>query len=117
MAKKPVVIFLGVFAAGEIPYPIVHTYKDKDQQPIDVTGWTTWVEITGPGALTYGTGSIILLDPSNGKVQYTWAEDDFQDIGAYQVLLWVENPGQTVRLASDLVKYEVYDGPGPTPHT
>lgn len=113
---KPVVIFLGVFAAGEIPFKFIHTFNDFVGQPIDLTGWTPTVEITGPGNLTYGAGTIALDGtPTTGKVHYTWHENDFQDIGKYEMLLWVTDG--TNRLASDLVKYEVYDGPGATPHT
>ena len=112
---KPGVIFVGVFAAGELPFPFVHTFNDFNGNPIDLSGFTPAVYIEGPDeAGNYGTGAINLLAPnSDGMVQYTWAEDDFQDVGKYEMLLWVDDG--TNRLASDLIKYEVYDGPGPTP--
>lgn len=111
---KPVVIFVGVFAAGELPFPFAHTFNDFDGNPIDLTGFTPSVEIEGPEeAGNYGTGGVTVIDPVNGVVRYTWVADDFQDVGKYQMLIWVDD-GQN-RLASDLIKYEVYNGPGPTP--
>jgi hypothetical protein len=116
MAKKPESLFLGVFAAGEIPFKFIHTFRDSNGDAINITGWTPNITYTGPGALVYGTGVLALDgDPTTGRVHYTWDEDDFQDVGAYEVLLWVEDGAN--RLASFLVKYEVYDGPGDTPKT
>jgi hypothetical protein len=112
---KPVVIFIGVFAAGELPFPFAHTFNDFLGNAIDLAGFTPTVEIEGPDeAGSYGTGSVVVSGPTiDGVVQYTWANADFQDVGKYQMLLWVDDG--TNKLASDLIKYEVYDGPGPTP--
>ena len=111
---KPVVIFVGVFAAGELPYPFAHTFNDYYGNPIDLTGFTPTVYIEGPDeAGTYGTGTVAVTSTVNGVVQYDWVDADFQDIGKYEMLIWVDD-GQN-RLASDLIKWEVYDGPGPTP--
>jgi len=109
---------LGVFAAGEIPYPFVHTFNTKDASgnkvPIDLTGFTASITFEGPDETkTYGTGTLAITDAANGEVTYTWAAGDFQDVGNYRFLIWVQNG--TNRFASDLNVYHVYDGPGPTP--
>ncbi len=114
MAKKPVSIFIGVFAAGEIPFPFAHTFNDFQGNPIDLTGFTPTVEAEGPDENgTYGAGSVSVTDAVNGVVTYTWVAGDFVDVGRYELLIWVDDG--TNRLASDLVKWEVYDGPGATP--
>ncbi len=112
---NPKKINLGVFAAGEIPFSLVHQYKDNDKNPIDMSsGWTVFVEIEGPeedGA--YGTGTVAFSDASTGRVKYDWDTADFLDFGKYRMLFWTTDG--TNRLASDLVVWEVYDGPGATP--
>lgn len=111
---KPTVIFIGVFAAGEIPFPFAHTFRDYLGGAIDLTGFTPTVNVEGPDpGGTYGTGTVQVTDAANGVVTYTWVAGDYVDVGKYEMLLWVYD-GQN-RLASDLIKYEVYDGPGATP--
>lgn len=112
---KPISIFLGVFAAGEIPFPFIHTFKDSDGQPISLAGWTADIAYEGPEETgTYGTGAVdIDLTPTTGKVSYDWDPLDFIDVGKYEFVLWVDNGVR--RLASDLIKYEVYDAPGDLP--
>ena len=62
---------LGVFAAGEIPFPFVHTFKTTDTSgnkvPIDLTGWTASITFAGPDENgTYGTGTLAITDAANG---------------------------------------------------
>jgi hypothetical protein len=119
MAKKPRKIDLGVYAAGEIPAPLVHVFKDADKVAIPITGWTRkGFRITGPdGAPTLGIGVYETSDGANGEVTYTWVSDDMQTFGAYSGVMWVQNAptNPTIRLASDLFVWEVYDAPGATP--
>lgn len=113
---NPRKINLGVFAAGEIPFDFVHTFTDTTGAAIDLTAYTTiFVNIEGPEeAGGYGAGNITFDgDKTTGRVTYEWAAADFVDVGKYKMLIWVSD-GQ-YRIASDLVIYEVYDGPGPTP--
>ena len=111
---NPKKISLGVFAAGECPYPFEHTFNDANGNPINISGWTITVYIEGPDGPALGTGTPSITDGPNGATEYPWAENDFQSPGKYKMLLWVYD-GASTRLASDLVTYEVYDGPGPTP--
>lgn len=110
---RPKSISLKVFAAGEVPYAIRHQFLDELGVPIDLDGWTCWVELEGPEGPTLGTGDVAIIDASNGVVRYIWAEADMVAPGKYQLLLWVTDTVN--RFASDLITYEVYDGPGPTP--
>lgn len=110
---SPKRINLKVFAAGEIPYPVAHTFLDSSGSAIDLTGWTAWVEIEGPDGVTAGAGAVGTAQATNGIISYTWDEDDMQEPGKYRMLIWVADGIN--RFASDLIQYEVYDGPGPTP--
>ena len=112
---NPKKINLGVFAAGELPYPVAHRFV-SNEIPVDLTTFTPFVNIEGPDeTVAVGQGTILVTDAADGIVTYTWVEDDFQGVGKYRMLIWVENG--TNRFASDLIVYECYDGPGPTPET
>lgn len=118
MAKKPKSNFLGVFPQGEIPFALSHTYKNdaKPPTPIDLSTFTEEARIDGPVATTnYLTGVLAIDgDPTTGKVGYIWSGAEFQDVGAYEMIVWVGDGG-TNRLGSDLFKWEVYDAPGTVP--
>ncbi len=104
---------LGTFAAGEVPYPLEHTFKDSDGVVIDLTGFNTWVAFEGDITLA-GSGAVAIDgDPTTGIVSYTWVYDDMGLAGKEEFLIWVED--NTNQLASDKFKYTVYDGPGTTP--
>lgn len=112
---SPKKINLGVFAAGELPYPVAHQFI-ADDLPIDLSGFTAFVNIEGPDeTVTVGAGVVSIDNPSQGLVSYTWTEEDFQGVGKYRMLIWVQDG--TNRFASDLITYEAFDGPGPTPET
>lgn len=110
---SPKKINLGVFAQGEIPYPFQHTFLDSTDVAIDLTAFTATVSVDGPDVGPYGQGVVAKTDAVNGIVQYTWTSADFADIGKYKLLIWVDDG--TNRLASDLVEWQVYDGPDYTP--
>lgn len=109
-------IQLGAFAAGEIPFPLEHTYLTRSGSVIDISGWTVLgFYAEGPDSeLLFDTVPVI-SDGPNGEVTYTWGPDDMQEPGDYSGLIWVENPGGTLRFASDRFVWTVEDGPGPTP--
>lgn len=110
---SPKKINLGVFAAGEIPFPVDHRFVASGA-PINLTGFTAFVYIEGPeGDVVPGTGNVTITDAVNGLVRYTWNEDDFLLAGSYKMLIWVDSDDN--RFASYLITYDVYDGPGPTP--
>lgn len=110
---NPKKLNLGVFAAGEWPYAVAHQFTSNDV-PVDLSPFTAFVNIEGPDeTVAVGQGTVAIDDPLNGLVSYTWVEDDFKGVGKYKMLIWVESSSN--RFASDLIVYEVYDGPGPTP--
>ena len=104
------------FPAGEIPAAFTHTYKNSAGAAIDLTGYDTELFLTGPNESTnYATGVLeIDADPTTGKIQYTWSGDEFVEVGAYSMIVWVGDTG-TSRFGSDLVIWSVYDPPGVLP--
>jgi hypothetical protein len=110
---------LGIFAAGTIHYPFQHTFTDGNGTAIDLTGW--YVDSEWEGDLdNLGSGSLVIDSPeTEGRVIYTFVQDDMDAEGKVEFLIWVRNhdTNPTVRLASDRIRYRVYDGPGDTPST
>lgn len=111
-------INLGVFPAGEIPAPIIHTYSDSMGVPIDISSWELLGlyiehdgEDIGPLDIEFAT------DGTNGAVLYRWTAEQFREPGKYRAIFWIQDlavdPIQ--RLGSDLIVYEVKDAPGETP--
>lgn len=117
MSLKIVKIELGAFAAGEIPPPIQHTYRDFDAQPVDLDGFSTLafnVEATPTVEGPIGDGAIARVLPySSGKVDYTWSATDMAEPATYTAQMWVSDGVN--RFASDLFIYVVYDGPEDAP--
>ena len=110
-------IKLGSYAAGEIPPPIAHTFKDYRNNVLDIDGWTVLgFFIEGP-VTGLGEGNCAISDGPNGEVTYTWIEADMQEPGQYKGLMWIQNLSSSpeVRLASDMFVWDVVDGPGSTP--
>lgn len=114
---SPVKIDLGAFAAGEVPPILSHTFTDFDGVVVDLTGFTTLAmnieaipDVTGPLG-----GGLIVFDGngSDGIVNYTWTDDDMEEPSGYTAQMWVSNG--TNKYASDLIIYNVYDGPGDAP--
>jgi len=115
---SPKKINLGVYAAGEIPASLVHVFKDNDKVPIPISGWTLkGFRIEGPDGSIAGQGTYDFSDAPGGEVTYTWVNGDMQVAGKFSGLMWIQNAATdpTIRLASYLFVWEVYDGPGNTP--
>lgn len=114
---EPVTHDLGAFAAGEIPPPLVLTFRDFNGSPVDLTTFTIRaVNIESiPAHDNLGEGQITVVgDPANGQLQYAWTANDMLETGEYILQAWVYN-GSNQRYASDLYQYTVYDGPGEAP--
>lgn len=114
---EPTTSELGAFAAGEVPPPLVITYLDFNNNPVNLTGFTNLQmnieEELGTAAGTLGAGAIALTDAPNGVLEYTWVRADMIEIGEYTAQAWVDNG--TNYYASDLYTYTVYDGPEDPP--
>lgn len=96
-------VTIGPYRQGEIPPPIVVTFKDSLGNPIDLsayaarwiyqrhaaTGWPDFVA-TDPAALT--NAAVVLTQTTNkGQVQYSWAPADFATAGYYEGEMWAGN--------------------------
>jgi hypothetical protein len=109
---------LGAFAAGAIPPPFEHTFKDFTGAVVDISSFATLQmniaaipSVTGP----LGGGSIAFTtDGTDGKVTYFWSATDMAEASDYEAQMWVSN-GSTQKYESDLLTYRVYDGPGSAP--
>ncbi len=114
---EPTTSELGAFAAGEVPPPLVVTYLDFDENPVNLSGFGNLQvnidEELDAAQNPLGTGAVVLTDAPNGVLEYTWVRDDMLDIGEYTAQAWVNNG--TNFFASDLYTYTVYDGPGEPP--
>jgi hypothetical protein len=105
-------------AKGTLPPPIEHQYLDQDGQPIDMSVGT-WVG-QGRASLLYvddqpvgiGDGSVVVED-STATATYTWADEDFETIGKFRLIIWVGNG--TLRFGSTVYEWDVADAPGDDP--
>lgn len=109
---------LGAFAAGEVPPPLTVTYRDFDNNVVDISGMSQHQvnidEELDSNSNPLGTGVVSFeTDGTDGKVTYTWVRDDMIDVGEYTCQVWVNNGANY--FASDLYRYSVYDGPGDPP--
>jgi hypothetical protein len=105
---------IGPYTAGEIPPPIVVTFKDSSGAALDLSAaqWVgKWVSrrhkpgasgefasddpaaVTVDAAVNHGTGA------TKGQVTYTWVAADFATDGNYEGQMWVGNG--TNRYASE----------------
>ncbi len=117
MANKIVKQELGAFAAGAIPPPFKHTFKDFDGEVVDISGFTERamnIEAIPAVSGTLGEGTVeFTTDGEDGSVTYTWDEDDMAEQADYEAQMWVSSGTQ--KYESDLLTYKVYDGPGSAP--
>ena len=100
------------------PAPIEHQFLDSDGNPIDMSvgTWTgegraeqLYVD-TQPTGL--GSGSVVVDDVS-AIATYTWADEDFQTLGKFRIIIWVGNG--TERYGSTVYEWDVADAPGADP--
>ncbi|PZR71724.1 MAG: hypothetical protein DLM66_00175 [Candidatus Dormiibacter spiritus] len=108
---------IGPYRKGEIPPPIVVTFKDYLGNVIDLTGYAVhfvyrahtlagWPDYTttDPTALDR-VGS--LLSGPLGQAQYTWVTADFAGVGFFEGEMWAGNG--TNRYSSVRYQWQVYD--------
>jgi BppU N-terminal domain len=98
---------IGPYKAGEIPAPIVVTFKDSAGQPLQLTGYTAlWVFQHEEDTPVERTASLY-TDGTDGKIVYTWQDGDMALSGNYQAEAWVGNNAN--RFASVTYVYTVED--------
>jgi len=98
-------VTIGPYRAGEIPPPLVVTFKDSSGAAIDLSGYVArWIvqrhAVSGwpdfnsadPAQLT-NTANVLTQSTNKGQVQYTWVVADFTTAGFYEGEMWVGNGG------------------------
>lgn len=102
-AKNQPVIVIGPYTAGELPIPIVVTFKDASGFPLDLSAYTTARWVIQQRATAPVTRNAVILAQNVaanlGKVQYVWVAADFAFDDDYEGEMWIGNGG-TLRLAS-----------------
>jgi hypothetical protein len=110
-------IDLGAFAEGEVPPVLAHIFTDFDNNPVDISSFTTIqmnIEAVPPVTGPLGGGTIGFQgDGTDGVVEYYWSATDMAGAASYTAQVWVSNGVN--KYASDLILYTVYDGPGSAP--
>jgi hypothetical protein len=99
------VIALGPFTAGEKPPALLHTFRDAEKNPIDLSaGWSArFVYVRGDNAAV--VREAVIEDAEAGEVAYEWLESDLVEPGVYRAEMWVGNGDR--RLASPQYEYFV----------
>lgn len=84
---------IGPYTAGELPLPIVVTFKDSAGNPIDFStgGPYTAKWIYRPYGGVAVTRSAAAPAANDGKVTYTWVLADFATAGDMEAEMWVGN--------------------------
>lgn len=98
---------LGTYTQGEIPEPITYTYKTRAGVAIDLSGCTAVAELSHAGTTVELSATVAANQTTNkGEVTFSFADGDLDDLGAYELTLWVGDGG-TLRLASRLYRLTV----------
>jgi hypothetical protein len=110
-------IQLGSFVVGEVPPPLVFQFVDANDDPIDLTGFTTatfqWSEVIRGQFVSPVIETAIVTIPATGVVTYTWDGDEFDVTGSYAGIFFV-NDG-TTQYASSTIEWHVCQSIGTPP--
>ena len=101
------------FARTEIPERLVMRFrKPNGTDPVDLTSYDAFVEHTLPNG-TAVEKSADVLDGTEGKVGYDFAEGDLDSSGNHKFQFRVESGSDPVvtRLFSSVVEVSVFDTP------
>lgn len=101
--SEPTAVTIGPYRQGEIPAPIVVTFKDSSGAAIDLTGYSAkwiyqrhtmsgWPDFTAsdPAVVTQ-TATVLNQTTNKGQVSYTFVAADFTTAGYYEGEMWVGN--------------------------
>ena len=108
---------IGPYRKGEIPPPLVVSFKDYLGNAIDLTGYAVrWVyrQHTSAGWPDYTATDPVavvqigsLLNGPLGQAQYAWVVGDFSTVGYYEGEMWAGNG--TNRYSSVRYQWQTYD--------
>lgn len=97
-------LLIGPYRAGEIPPPLVVTFKDSSGLPIDLSlgyvgrwiyqrhlaaGWPDFT--TADPAQVTNIAAVLNQTTNKGQVSYIWVAADFATAGYYEGEAWVGN--------------------------
>jgi hypothetical protein len=101
--SEPGAVTIGPYRSGEIPAPLVVTFRDSANLAIDLTAYTAkwitqrhavtgWPDFTAadPAAVT-SSATVLNQSTNKGQVQYTWVAADFTTPGYYEGEMWAGN--------------------------
>lgn len=102
--SEPGAVTIGPYREGEIPPPVVVTFKDANVAAIDLTGYSArWIyrrhassgnqtyAATDPAAVTQTATVNADQVGHKGQVTYLWVSADFVTPGDYEGEMWVGN--------------------------
>lgn len=100
--SEPVTV-LGPYRQGEIPEPLLATFRSASGQPLDLTGYEArWIMEFPDGTSATRTATLLAqTGATKGQVEYEWDPADLTQRGDYRAEMWVGN--STNRFAS--IKY------------
>jgi hypothetical protein len=100
-------IDLANMARGELPDPLLYTYKYADGSLIDISGGTPTFHIQEVSGIAVSHVAVIGAG-TDGVIKYTWQTPDFTIAGHYEGQFWV-TVGTRV-YASPVIRWYVYEG-------
>lgn len=101
---------IGPYVIGEIPAPLLITFKDASNVVLDLSEYTADFEIVrldGDTPAGIGAGAASIPDEVGGVTQYVWESFDFQTEGLYRGVMWCGNG--TLRYASEFFEWFIRD--------
>ena len=103
------VVRIGPYAKGELPQPLLITFKNADDTVINLTGFTADMVIVPVDHVDSGLGAgaaTVESPETDGVTQYVFVAADMDTVGLFRAQMWVGD-GANQRLGSDIYEYFV----------
>lgn len=84
---------LGPYRQGEIPEPLLDTFRDASLVPVDLSGYEARWIIEFPDGTSATRAATVLAQTgaTKGQVEYDWDPADLTQRGDYRAEMWVGN--------------------------
>lgn len=82
---------IGPYKVGEIPAPVVVTFKDSAGAVLNISGYTPKWTIKREFDASVTKSASLVTDGTDGKVIYTWVDGDMSLPGEWIAEAWVGN--------------------------